>query len=165
MKLVLSPKGYRSNQFELGPEEIVISGTKGKKVEQRFPYWALSPSYSKHEDQKEKAPVFWGKIATLAAIPLLLGYYALEVGWGLWLVALPVIAIMAAMIFYYRKPRLSWLIYYEDLDCQFAFNIPYLPEEESKVLDFARAIERRLEEFKEQRSAHRKDEDGEDEAS
>ncbi len=164
MKLVLSPKGYNWNQFELGATEVIMSGGKGRKIERRFPYWALSPSYTKREDRREKPSILWGKVATLSAIPLLLAYYALEVGWGLLLLGVPFLAIIVFMIVSYKRPRMHWITYYEDLDYQYAFDIPYIAAEEPAVLDFAQALAQRLEEFKGKRSDRRKEEDGEPEA-
>ena len=144
MELSLTPKGYYPDLFELGPEEIVVTSKAKPSFQTRSPYKNLSATYLLEGPKPMKKAELVSKIVLSSILPALFLYYSFEGGWGLALLALitatPIWFVLRGAL---RKP-VTTLTFVEASDGDFAFYIPYYPEEEPAVQDFVREIQQRI---------------------
>jgi hypothetical protein len=145
MNLSLEPKGHHPDLFELGPTEIRVQCRARPRFEVRSPYKSLSATYRVSSSQPIRKVDLVGKLIAFSILPALFLYYSIEVGW---LLAVFAILLSTPLLFVIRsacRKATKDITFIEHADGDFAFYIPYYADEEARVLEFVREIQRRIE--------------------
>jgi hypothetical protein len=144
MKLDLTPKCTGPDLFELEAEGIRVTSKTRRGFETRSPYGSLSSTYSLRRAPKTNKLEAFAKLAVLSAIPALFLYYSTAVGWPLAILALISAIPLLLMIRRVSRRPFASITFTERADGDFAFYIPFYPEEEPAVLDFVREIQKKI---------------------